>query len=68
MYTKHAIYITTYTQEAYFIMGCSGVRRHSNLGGHRGLTGLICMAKTNFYGEIKGEIIKSAGGIMAPDA
>ena len=31
-----------------------GARRHSNLGGHRGLTGL---KKTNSYGEI----IKNGG-------
>ena len=30
------------------ILGCRGVRRHSNLEGHRGLRGLICMAKKQF--------------------
>ena len=53
---------TEYVKSPSAVPHNSGVRRHSNRG-HRGLTGLICMAKK----QKNGEIIKSGGGGgMAP--
>ena len=40
---------------------CRGVGRHSCLGCHRSLTGIICMVKSNSFGEI----IKSGGSIAS---
>ena len=44
------------------LMCCRSVGKHSSLGGHRSLTGLICLAKINSYGEG----IKSGGGHGPP--
>ena len=48
------------------ILTIRNLGRHSGLGGHRGLTGWICMAKSNFYVKI----LKSVEAIapLAPDS